>query len=229
MTIARRSFLMAAPCLALARQARAAPALRLEPVEAGRIALTSPRIRRPLLLPAEQARLQAPLSLGGHDLAVVRFTLRDGDAVLEIAAIAQVADDAIALLALEPLAWRGADGARLNTQLAAAGDRSRLRLLRDYAVARGPTLWEREGWTDFLAWNSASGLSDAPVRPPPPDTRQYQLAMLRQRAAALVADDPPAITPAMLAAIGFQAATFSLSVKAQPSMRQTLSGPRSIV
>lgn len=200
---------------------------------AGMAALTGPGIRRPLLVPASAARLWSGLECGRERLSVARFAQEDGGAVLEWAAVALALDGEVALLALEPLAWRAASpgnigGARMATRFSATGDRRQVLWRRDVAVPDGPTLWRREAWTDYLAWTPPCGLVDAPVRAALPGTQQHMVAQWRRRAAALVMAAPHALTPGVLAGAGLQAASFSLAVSATPLMRQP-SGPRIIV
>lgn len=232
MSIARRSLFLSAPALLLGRhQARAAGALRLERVDDTTMALTADGVARPLLLSGTKIRLLAPLPLGDSSLAAAMFTLAGGNAWLDIAAIARHDGLRIYLLALEPIAWRGRDGARLATRLSATGDRLGLRLRREAALPRSPTLWQREAWTDYLRWEkpldgTPGRLVDAPVRPPLPETRQHAIALLRRQAATLVASSPAALNPALLAEVGLQAATFSLSVSVPPSMPAAPAGSR---
>jgi len=225
MALPRRALLLAAPCL-LVRPAQAAT-LRLEQAADGLAALTGPGIRRPLLLPAQSTTLLPTLACGGETLAVATFRDASNGAALDWLVLALPQDGTVALLALEPLTWRS-DAARMNTRISASGDRMRLLCHRDSASRETPTLWRRETWTDHLAWAPPCALADAPVRPPLPGTRQHALAHWRRRAAALVDTAPTTLSPAVLAAAGLQAATFSLSVSITPSMHQP-SPRRSIV
>jgi len=225
MALPRRALLLAAPYL-LVRPAQAAT-LRLEPAADGLAALTGPGIRRPLRLPARAARMLPTLACGGETLAVAAFRDAADGAALDWLVLALPQDGSIALLALEPLTWR-TDATRMNTRISAAGDRMRLLCQRDSASRETSTLWRRETWTDHLAWTPPCTLADAPVRPPLPGTRQHALALWRHRAAALVDTAPTALSPAVLAAAGLQAATFSLAVSITPSMYHP-SARRSIV
>jgi hypothetical protein len=228
MDMARRSLLLAAPLLLLAGRARAGlGGLRLEAAGEGQVALTGPGVRRALVLPATGARLLAPVACGGEVLAVAAFRQEEAGAAVEWGALALALDGAVALLALEPLAWR-AGAARMATRMNSAGDRRQVAFQRDSALQETATLWRREAWTDYLAWRAPAGLADAPVRTPPAGTRQAVVAGWRKRAAALVAASPAAVTPALLAEAGLQAAGLSLATSMQPSMRQP-SGVRSIV
>ena len=227
MTLSRRSLLLAAPLL-LAGPARAAGAgLRLEKAGEDQVALTGPGVRRALLLPALGARMLAPVGCGGEMLAVVSFRQDEGAAAVEWGALALALDGTVALLGLEPLGWR-ASGARMGTRLMSGGDKRQIAFQRDSAVPETPTLWRRETWTDYLAWRAPAGLADSPVRVPLAGTRQAAVAEWRRRAGAVVAEQPQAVTPALLAAAGLQAAGLSLAVSMQPSMSQP-SGPRTIV
>ena len=229
MVPARRALLSCMLSAVLAGRTRAQTApLRLEPAGDGMAALTGSGIRRPLLLPGAGARLLPAQPCCGEQIALAAFIVAEAGVALEWAALALPQDGQVALLALEPLSWRGADGARMSTRIVATGDRSRLQCHRDSAVPQGPTLWRREAWTDYLAWAPPCGLADAPVRVPLEGTRQHAVAAWRRRAAALVAACPAALSPGLLAEAGLQTAGFSLSVSATPSMRQP-SGPRIIV
>lgn len=226
MPLRRRSLLLTVP-MVLAGPARAAvPGLGLERV-GDQVAVTGPGVRRALLLPATGARLLAPVAAGGETLAVAAFRQEDGEAAVDWGALAMTLDGTVALLALEPLTWK-AGGARMATRISAAGDRRQIALQRDSAVPASPTLWRREAWTDYLAWRVPIGLADAPVRAPLAGTRQAVVAEWRRRAAALVAREPAAITPALLAEAGLQAAGLSLATSRQPSISQPF-GPRTIV
>jgi len=146
-----------------------------------------------LLLPGGGARLLAPLTCGGEVVTVAGFVLEGVGARVEWAALA---------MALEPLGWRGSGGARMETRLVGTGDRLQVLCRRDTAVPAGPTLWRREAWTDFLAWQAPAGLVDAPVRAPLPGTRQHVVAGWRQAAASLVSTAPSIVPPALLSDIG---------------------------
>lgn len=212
MILARRSLLLAAPWL-LAEAARAAVAgLRLEAAGEEQVALTGAGVRRALVLPAAGAQLLPPVACGGEMLGVAAFRLEDRGTVLEWAAMAALQDGAVVLLALEPLSWRGAGGARMTTRLMTSGDRRQVALQRDSAVPETPTLWRRESWTDYLAWRAPIGLADAPVRAPLAGTRQAVVAGWRRRAAALVAAGPLAITGAVLADAGLAVGELTLGV-----------------
>ena len=233
MKLSRRVLLLAAPAV-LSRTAHASPApMRLEPATEGMVALTGPGIRQALLLPGLGARLLPALRCGGELLSVVNIALEEAGAVLDCAVVTLALDDQVALLALEPLAWRGAakpgiGAARLTTRLSTTSDRNHVQWQREVAVPESPTLWRREAWTDYLAWTPPYRLADAPVRAALPETHQHRVAQWRQRAAALAASAPHALTPELLARAGLQATSFSLAVNATPLIRQP-SGPRIIV
>ncbi len=197
MALARRTLLSALPLLLAGGAHAGAGRLRLEPAGAEMVALTGPAIRRPLLLPAAGAVLLPQLACAGEILTVTRFALEEDGAMLEWAILALAQDGVVALLALEPLSWRGATqdgrgGARMTTRLSATSDRTRVQWLRDVAIRQTPTLWRRESWIDYLAWTPPQGLIDAPVRAPLPGTHQHMVAIWRRRAAALV---PPPRAP----------------------------------
>ena len=197
MMLSRRSLVVGLSAV-LAHPARADGALRLEAGPGEMVALTGPGVRRALLLPGGGARLLAPLACGGEMVTVAGVVLGR----VEWAALAVALEDGVALLALEPLAWRGSGGARMETRLAGTGDRRHVLCRRDTAVPAGPTLWRREAWTDTLAWRAPVGLVDAPVRAPLAGTRQHVVAGWRRAAAAVVAGGPSVVAPALLAEIG---------------------------
>ena len=209
MPLARRSLLLAAPLMLAGRAHAAAPGLRLERADEAMVALTGPGVRRALLLPGLGARLLAPVGCGGESLAVAAFRQEEAGAIVEWGALALVLDGTVALLALEPLAWK-AGAARMGTRINSAGDRRQIAFQRDSALQESPTLWRREAWTDYLAWRAPVGLADSPVRAPLAGTRQAAVAEWRRRAALLVARDPASVTPALLAEAGLQAGTLSL-------------------
>ncbi len=215
MRLSRRAVFAAS--LLLVRPAWAAP--RLEAGPEGFVALTAPGVRRALLLPAAGARLLPAIACGGEVVAVASFKLErgtleggtlEGDGTrMEWAVLALARDDAMALLALEPVSWRGAGGARMTTRLLASGDRRQVIFRRESAVAESTTLWRREAWTDYLAWQAPvgrerAGLVDAPVRAPLAGTRQEAVAALRRRAAGVVAAGPAVLSPALLAEAGLR-------------------------
>lgn len=188
-----------------------------------------PGVAAGFALPTPRASLLATLPIGSLTVIAVGLARAEGAARLDLAALIAADGAALRLVGLEVMGWHGADGARLSTRLAGVGDRSRVRLLRQSALPLGPTRWEREHWTDYLALGAGPRLVDAPVRAPLPETRQHALAQHRMRAAALVDAADNQLTTALLDQAGLQVATFSLSVSAQPSMRQAPSGPRTIV
>lgn len=209
MGFSRRSLLLAVPLLLPVRAGAAPSGLRLETAGAEMVALTGPGVRRALLLPAAGARLLAPVGCGGEMLAVAAFRQEEGGAAVEWGALALALEGEVALLGLEPLGWRSG-GARMGTRLMSGGDRRQIAFQRDSAVPESATLWRRESWTDYLAWRAPVGLADAPVRPPLAGTRQAAVAQWRQRAAALVAREPAAITPALLEGAGLRPAGLAL-------------------
>ncbi len=202
MVLTRRALIAAAPLLLSGVARASAVALRLEAAGEAMVALTAAGIRQPLLLPAQGARLLPGLACGGEQLGLVGFAQAADGAVLEWVALVLVLDGSMALVALEPLAWRDRGGARMTSRFAGTGDRRQVQWQRDVAVPAGPTLWRREAWTDYLAWTPPVGLVDAPVRATPVGTQQHLVAQWRRRAAALVAAGPRAVTPAVLAEAG---------------------------
>lgn len=200
------------PASLLARGARAEGGLRLIDGPQG-VVLTGDGVVAPLALPGTAGRLLPGLVLGGVAVSVVRFTV----AALSWGVFAARRGDAVVALALEPLEWRGAGGARMATRVSVSGGLVVLR--RDSAVPATATLWRREDWTDYLRWVAPLGLADAPARAPLIGTRQATVGEWRRRAAGLVAGGG-ALDAAGFAAAGLQDEGFSLSVRAQPSMRQ---------
>ena len=153
-----------------------------------------------LAVPGVRARRLAVFSLGEATAVALAFgaDLPEGERdLLAITAAGQV-------LALEILVWHGADGSRLQTRLAAVPDRQRLRLQRTASIRRGHAN-RREDWTDYLSWQGAAPMADAPVRPVLAGTWQAALAAQRQEMraalaagqalAALVACCPPPLFP----------------------------------
>ena len=103
------------------------------------------------------------------------------------------------VLALELLAWRGADGSRLLTRLSTVPDRLRLRLERMASAKHGHG-YRHEEWTDYLAWQAEAPMADAPVRPVLAGTWQASLAAQRADTRALLVGGLHGVVPALLAA-----------------------------
>lgn len=146
-------------------------------------------------LPAERARVLARFALGGAPAVALAFAadLPEGERdLLAVAAAGRV-------VALEVLSWRGADGSRLYTRLSVVPDGRRLRLERTASAPRGPG-YRREQWTDYLAWQAAGPMADAPVRPVLAGTWQAGLAAQRAGVVATLAVGLRGVPPALIAA-----------------------------
>lgn len=128
-----------------------------------------------IAVPAERARLLATFSLGETTASAVAFAADLPEATRDLLAVTGLG----LVLALELLNWHGEDGSRLQTRLSAVPDRQRLRLERNASVPRGRG-YRREVWTDYLAWQGAQPMADAPVRPVLAGT--WQAALAAQRA-----------------------------------------------
>jgi len=146
-------------------------------------------------VPAVRARLLATVKLGGMPVAVLAFAADLADGVRDLFAV--VAGGRV--VALEVLAWHGTNGERLSTQVSAVSDRLRLRLQREASAPRGRG-YRREQWTDYLGWQGAAPLADAPVRPVLAGTWQAALAAQRAEMRAVLTVGPRGVAPALVAA-----------------------------
>jgi len=148
-----------------------------------------------ITVPAARARVLARLKLGGTETCVLGFgaDLPEGERDL----FAVVAAGRV--MALEVLAWRGTDGSRLSTHLSAVSDHVRLRLERT-ASARNGRSYRREAWIDYLGWQGAAPMADAPVRPVLAGTWQAGLAAQRAGMRAMLVVGPRDVGPALIAA-----------------------------
>jgi len=176
-----------------------------------RLAFRAIGLEPAITLPAARARRTALLPIAGRQVAVLAFGADpSADATLDLAAIVGWDGARLRVLALEVLRWQAADGGGFSTRLTATGDRTRLLLRRDAAAPRGALRWQRESWTDVLAWHDGAALADDPVRAPLPQSWQARLAAARARVAgrlarpcADVSDDligllaPPALPPVL--------------------------------
>jgi hypothetical protein len=181
----RRGFLMFLSVLAWPRApARAADGVAEENATLGGIGV-----------PAARARVLAAFPLGGAPAVALAFAadLPEGTRdLLGVAAAGRV-------VALEVLSWHGADGSRLYTRLTVVPDGRRLRLERSASAPRGHG-FRREQWTDYLAWQEAGPMADAPVRPVLAGTWQAGLAAQRAGVLATLAVGLRGVPPALVAA-----------------------------
>jgi hypothetical protein len=201
MSLSRRA-LFAAPLLAAPWQpvppAGAATTAMLQPGVAAELRfLPLPRERVGLRagdlgcvsVPALRSRLVALLPVAARQVALLAFGADPpgGPGRLDLAAFVGWDGTCLRVLALEVLTWRAAAGATLDSRVAAIGERTGFALARDAAAPRGATRWQREHWTDHLAWAERASLADAPTRPPPPGSWQAQLDALRAGVATRLA------------------------------------------
>jgi len=182
----------------------------LEPLSPGHVILRGVAAVEGLILPATRARILARLALGGHPLAAIGFAWDQADgAVGDPAAIDLVAFVAFdrseppRLLALELMTYANPatsdpGSLRLDTRVTATSDGARIRLARNAACYRSPTLVTRSAWIDYLAWNDGGPLADAPIHPPPPGSIAAELASRRARVRIALAAPVAEITPALL-------------------------------
>jgi hypothetical protein len=207
MPLARRA-LFALPLLALT-PAPAAGAFVLEPLADG-ATLRRDGVAGTVAFAGGTIRLVSTLALGSEAVAAVGVARESGGATLDLFAFCGTVHGALQLLGIEVAAWHGANGAHLATRAAATADGSRIVLQRQAALPRSPTLWRREVWTDYLGARADDILADAPVHPPLAGTMQAALAGLRARGRTWLATPRHALTPADLAAIGLDTATFAI-------------------
>ncbi len=204
------------------RRLLTAPALLLAPMDATTVLVQAPGGGDAVWLPSLRAHVVLAGHLAGMDLIAVTFGLGLGGGTLDLLALCGGAP--FRLRGLEVFRWRGDDRSEIGTRLALSGDGGSVLLRRDVAWKLAPTNWARESWTDRLQW-AGIGLLDQPVRPP---TAGWHARLHQARVAmAALLSPAPAFVPD--AALRLQAATLSLAVSAQPSMRHTPSGPFSIV
>ena len=165
------------------------PALAAEPADETRTELAG------VAVPGLRARLLVRLRLGEAEAVVLAFAADLPEGVRDLFAVVGGG----IVVALEPLSWRGEDGARISTRLSAVPDRTRLRLERSAVAPRGRG-WRREDWTDYLAWNGAAPMRDAPVRPVLAGTWQDGFAALRAEMRGLLVIGPRAVAQSLVAA-----------------------------
>jgi hypothetical protein len=215
--LSRRSLLAALAIPAAA--AKAAGRLALDPVTADLVALPDPDGRAPpVLLPASRAWIAFAGLLSGAHFIAVQFTLE------QCVFVAFCGGHGFSLQGVQ--LWHARDrSAEYGSMLRIAGDGSLVALVHDWARLERPGLWQREHWTDRFAWDKGGGLSELSTHPPANASVQAHFAASRAASAALL-PYPARFVPD--AAIRLQTDSFSLGSKAQPSMRQTPSDPRSI-
>ena len=182
--LARRSFVVAALLAWPGASARAFDVIEEEFTDLAGIGV-----------PAQRVRMLATLKLGGTPVPVLGFAADVAEGVRDLFAV--VANGRV--VALEVLAWHGADGARLSTRLSAVTDGVRLRLERT-ASARWGKGTHHEEWIDYLAWQAEAPMADAPVRPVLAGTWQAALAAQRAAMRTMLAVGPRSVGPALIAA-----------------------------
>ena len=146
-------------------------------------------------VPAERARVLARFALGGTPALALAFAADLAEGTRDLLAVAAAGR----VVALEVLSWRGTDGSRLYTRLSVVPDGRRLRLERSASAPRGPG-YHREQWTDYLVWQEAGPMADAPVRPVLAGTWQARLAAQRAGMLATLAVGLRNVPPALVAA-----------------------------
>jgi hypothetical protein len=181
----RREFLLFLPVLAWpGAPARAADVAGEESATLGGIGV-----------PAGRARVLAAFPLGGSPAVALAFAADVAEGTRDLLAV--VAGGWV--VALEVLSWRGADGSRLYTRLSVVPDGRRLRLERTASAPRGRG-FRHEQWTDYLAWQEAGPMADAPVRLVLAGTWQAGLAAQRAGVLASLAVGLRGVPPALIAA-----------------------------
>jgi len=146
-------------------------------------------------VPAGRARVLARFPLGGAPAVALAFAADPPEGERDLLAVAAAGR----VVALEVLSWRGADGSRLYTRLSVVPDGRRLRLERSASAPRGRG-FRREQWTDYLAWQDAGPMADAPVRLVLAGTWQAGLAAQRAGVVASLAVGLRGVPPALIAA-----------------------------
>ena len=217
MMLSRRSLLAA---LAIPMSSRASGRIALDQVTPDIVALSDPDgVAPPVLLPARGAWIAfAGLQSGGHFI-VVQFN------VDQLVFVAFCGGPGFALQGVQLWHAHGST-AEYGSMLHLAGDGSQISLVHDWARLERPGLWQREHWTDRFGWGADGRLTELPTHPPADTSVQALFASSRAAIAALL-PNPVRFVPE--AAIRLQTESFSLGSRAQPSMRQTPSVPRSIV
>ena len=147
-----------------------------------------------IAVPAGRGRKLAQFPLGGTTAAALAFAADLPEGTRDLVAV--VGEGRV--LALEVLDWQGEDGSRLQTRLSAVPDHQRLRLQRSASAPRARG-YRREEWTDYLAWQEAAPMADAPVRPVLAGTWQAALAAQRAEVRALLVVGLRAVPPGLLA------------------------------
>ena len=163
--------------------------LGFAPLPQERLAFRAAGLAPAITLPGARARLAALLPIAGRQVAVLAFAAdpASGAGQLDLAAIVGWDGAGLRVLAIEVVRWQAPGGGWLGTRVLATADRTRLLLQRDAAAPRGLRPWQRESWTDLLAWRDGAALADAPAQPPLPQTWQARLAVVRARVASRLA------------------------------------------
>ncbi len=215
--LTRRSLLAA---LAIPASAQAGGRLALDPVTADLVALPDPDGRAPpVLLPAARAWIAFAGMLAGAHFIAVQFT------VDQFVFVAFCGGPGFSLQGVQ--LWHARDTiAEYGSILRLTGDGSQAELVHDWARHERPGLWRREHWTDRFAWGPDGRLMERASHKPDTETAQARFAQSRAAIAVLL-PNPARLVPD--AAIKLQTDSFSLGSNAQPSIRQTPSGPSSIV
>ena len=215
--LSRRSLLAA---LAIPAPSRANGRLALDQVSADLVALPDPDgFAPPVLLPAAGAGVAFAGLLSGARLITVQFIID------QFVFVAFCGGRGFSLQGVQ--LWHARNShAEYGSILRLAGDGSQVELVHDWARHDRPGLWQREHWTDRFAWGPDGRLTERPTQPPAEASVQARFAASRAAIAALL-PNPARFVPD--AAIRLQTDSFSLGSKAQPSIRQTPSAPRSIV
>jgi hypothetical protein len=154
------------------------------------------------------ARTMAFTPINGADLSAVAVTDAASNSNTELLLLALHDGNKPRIVALELLQWAGPEG-RLSTRFTADSNFTTLILDRSAAVRRTNTIWRRESWRDFLLWNK-TGFLDQPVRPPMKDSLQFAMQARRAKTLEWLATPRDTLTAEDLAALGLDAAGFSL-------------------
>ena len=199
-------------------QARAR--LGLDPVTQDLVSLPDPDGKGPaVLLPASRASIAFAGLLAGAHLMAVQFTVE------QHVFVAFCGGRGFCLQGVQ--LWHGRDPtAEYSSILRLAADGSQLMLVHDWARQEHKGVWRREHWTDRFGWDADGRLTELPGHKPDDTSAQARFVVSRAAISRLLPDQARFVPQA---AITLQTDSFSLASKAQPSMRQPPSGPRSIV
>lgn len=164
------------------------------PARAADIAVPEYTVLAGIAVPADRARLLATFPLGETTASALAFAADLPDGTRDLLVVTGLG----LVLALELLSWLGEDGSRLQTRLSTVPDRQRLRLQRAASVPHGHG-YRREDWTDYLAWQGAAPMADAPVRPVLAGTWQASLAAQRAGTRTMLVIGPRGVPPGLVA------------------------------